>query len=100
MTRACEDDNSKLVEVVTVAQVDDEIRVDNSFVQIWKVKFGHKMPLAMFLLISFPLCATLFSSPVLNILYFPTTLFQPRSRRCNLSTSSLFFGITIPIAKV
>ena len=41
MTLACEDDNSKLVEVVTVAQVDDEIRVDNSLVQIWKVKFGH-----------------------------------------------------------
>ena len=43
MTLACEDDNSKLVEVVTVAQVDDEIRVDNSFVQIWKVKFDHHL---------------------------------------------------------
>ena len=41
MALACEDANSKLVEVVTVAQVDDEIRVDNSFVQIWKVKFDH-----------------------------------------------------------
>ena len=40
---ACEDDNSKLVEVVTVADVDDEKRVDNSLVQIWKVKFGHKV---------------------------------------------------------
>ena len=29
--------------VVTVAQVDDEIRVDNSFVQIWKVKFDHHL---------------------------------------------------------
>ena len=40
MTLASEDDNSKLVEVVTVAHVDDEKRVDNSVVQIWKVKFG------------------------------------------------------------
>ena len=43
MTLACEDDNSKLVEVVTVAHVDDEKRVDNSLVQIWKVKFGLKV---------------------------------------------------------
>ena len=43
VTLAFEDVNSKLVEVVTVAQVDDEIRVDNSLVQIWKVKFGHKV---------------------------------------------------------
>ena len=43
VTLACEDDNSKLVEVVTVAHVDDEKRVDNSLVQIWKVKFGHKV---------------------------------------------------------
>ena len=40
MTLACEVDNLKLVEVVTVAHVDDEKRVDNSLVQIWKVKFG------------------------------------------------------------
>ena len=43
MTLACEDDNSKLVEVVTVVDVDDEKRVDNSLVQIWKVNFGHKV---------------------------------------------------------
>ena len=43
MTLACEDDNSKLVEVVTVIHVDDEKRADNSLVQIWKVKFGHKV---------------------------------------------------------
>ena len=42
MTLACEDGNSKLVEVVTVVEVGDEKRVDNSLVQIWKVKFGHK----------------------------------------------------------
>ena len=40
---ACEDGNSKLVEVVSVVLVDDEKRVDNSLVQMWKVKFGHKV---------------------------------------------------------
>ena len=34
VTLACEDDNSKLVDVVTVAHVDDEKRVDNSLVQV------------------------------------------------------------------
>ena len=43
MTLACEDGNSKLVEVVTGVEVDDEKRVDNSLVQIWKVNFGHKV---------------------------------------------------------
>ena len=43
VTLACEDDNSKLVEVVTVVDVDDEKRVDNSLVQIWKVNFGYKV---------------------------------------------------------
>ena len=43
MTLACEDANSKLVEVVTVAHVDDEKCVDSHLVQIWKVKFGHKV---------------------------------------------------------
>ena len=42
MTLACEDDNSKLVEVVTVVEVDEK-HVDNSLVQIWKVNFGHKV---------------------------------------------------------
>ena len=43
MTLACEDGNSKLVEVVTVVEVDDEKHVANSLVQIWKVNFGHKV---------------------------------------------------------
>ena len=43
MTLVCEDANSELVKVVTVAHVDDEKRVDNSLVQIWKVKFSHKV---------------------------------------------------------
>ena len=37
----CEDGNSKLVEVVTVVDVDDEDRVGNSLLQIWEVRFGH-----------------------------------------------------------
>ena len=36
---ACEDANSKLVEVVTVADVDDERHFDASFMQIWNLKF-------------------------------------------------------------
>ena len=42
MTLAFEDANSKLVEVSTFAGLDAEKRVDNSFVQTWKLKFGHK----------------------------------------------------------
>ena len=41
MTLACEDDNSKLVEIVIVTHVDDEKRVDDSLVQIWKLKYGQ-----------------------------------------------------------
>ena len=43
VTLVCEDGNSKLVEVVTVVEVDDEKRVDNSWVQFWKANFGHKV---------------------------------------------------------
>ena len=42
VTLAFEDANSKLVEVVSVA---DEGRVGNSLLQIWKLKFGHKTEL-------------------------------------------------------
>ena len=42
VTLACEDANSKFVEVVTPADVRDEDRVDNSLLQIWKLRFGHK----------------------------------------------------------
>ena len=31
-----------LLRVVTVADVDDEQRFDNSLLQIWQLKFGHK----------------------------------------------------------
>ena len=43
VTLACEDGNSKFVEVVTVVDVDDEDRVDNSLLQIWKLRNGHKV---------------------------------------------------------
>ena len=43
VTLACEDGNSKLVEVVTVADVDAQKSADNDLVQIWKVKFGLKL---------------------------------------------------------
>ena len=43
MTLACEDGNSKLVEVVTVVEVDDEKHVDNSLVQIWEINFGREV---------------------------------------------------------
>ena len=39
---ACEDANSKLVEVVAVADVDEEKHFDDSFMKFWKLKFGHK----------------------------------------------------------
>ena len=45
MTLACEDANSRLVEVVAVADVDDEYGVGNSWLQIWKLRFGHKAKL-------------------------------------------------------
>ena len=42
VTLACEDANSKPVEVITVADVSDEDRAGNSLLQIWKLRFGHK----------------------------------------------------------
>ena len=43
VTLPCKDANSKLVWVVTVADVDDEDRVGNSLLQIWKLRFGNKV---------------------------------------------------------
>ena len=42
VTLACEDAYSKIVGVVTLADVSDEDRVGNSLLQIWKLRFGHK----------------------------------------------------------
>ena len=44
MTLACEDANSKLVDVVTVVDGD---RVGNSVLQIWKLRFGHEAKLLL-----------------------------------------------------
>ena len=43
MTLACEDANSKLVEVVTVADVDAEDHVGNRLLQIWELTFGPNL---------------------------------------------------------
>ena len=52
MTLACEDANSKLVEVVTVVVVDAEKCVDDSLVQIWTLKYGHKAEFLLLLTFS------------------------------------------------
>ena len=44
VTLACEDANSKL-DVVTVADVDDEDHVGNNLLQVWKLRYGHKAKL-------------------------------------------------------
>ena len=44
VTLRCEDANSKLVEVVTVADVDAENHVGNSLL-IWELTYGHKAKL-------------------------------------------------------
>ena len=45
VTLVCEDAKSKLVDVVTVAYVDDEERVGYSVSQISKLRFGQKAKL-------------------------------------------------------
>ena len=45
MSLACADANSKLVDVVTVTDVDAEDHVDNSLLQIWELMFGSKAKL-------------------------------------------------------
>ena len=42
MTLASKDANSKLVEVVSVADVSDQDLVGNSLLQSWKLRFGQK----------------------------------------------------------
>ena len=46
VTLACEDAYSKLVEVVSVADVDAEDNVGNSLLQIWELMFGPKAKLS------------------------------------------------------
>ena len=42
MTLACEDAYSKLVEVVTVADVDGKDRVGHSLLHTWELRLGNK----------------------------------------------------------
>ena len=45
VTLACEDANSKLVDIDTVANVDDEDCIGNSLLQIWELRIVHKAKL-------------------------------------------------------
>ena len=45
MTLACGDANSKLVEVVSIANVDHEDRVGNSLLHTWELRLGNKAKL-------------------------------------------------------
>ena len=45
LTLACEDANLKLIEVVTVADVDADDNVGNSLLQFWELTFGPKAKL-------------------------------------------------------
>ena len=45
MTLACEDANSKLVNIVSVADVDDEDHVGKSLLQTLELRFGPKAKL-------------------------------------------------------
>ena len=45
VTLACEDGNSKLIEVVTVANIDDEDRVGNSLLHTSELRLGNKAKL-------------------------------------------------------
>ena len=45
MTLACEDANSKLAEVVNVANVDDEDHVGNSLLHTWELRLGNNAKL-------------------------------------------------------
>ena len=47
MALACEDANSKLVEVVNVANVDDEDHVGNSLLHTWELRLGNKAKLVV-----------------------------------------------------
>ena len=50
MTLACKDANPKLIEVVTVADVDADDNVGNSLLQFWELTFGPKAKLLFRLL--------------------------------------------------
>ena len=49
VTLACEDTNSKLVDIVTVAKVDDDDCIGNSLLQIWELMIVYKAKLLFIL---------------------------------------------------
>ena len=61
VTLACEDTNSKLVDIVTVANVDDEDCIGNSLLQIWELRIVHKAKL-FFSNLSSQICNKLLST--------------------------------------
>ena len=81
VTLACEDANSKLVEAVTVADVDAEKRVDDSLVQIWKMKLGQKVK---FLVYGF--------SPFLCVINSCMIIDSPHPCSCLTIISFFFFS--------
>ena len=70
VTLACEDANSKLVEVFTVADVDAKKHVDNSSVHIWKLKFSHKIKILCQNLVPKPCAQSLDKNLKLNQIFF------------------------------
>ena len=48
VTLACEDANSKLVEIVTIANVDHEDRVGNSLLHTWELRLGYNKAKLLF----------------------------------------------------
>ena len=93
MTLACEDAYSKLVEVVTVADVSDVDRVGNSLLQIGKPRFGYGfwvMGYGLWILIGFTFGYGV--STALRTVLWPT----PFLTRPKASRSGWLFQSTIP----
>ena len=89
MTLACEDAYSKLVEVVTVAEVSDEDHVGNNLLQIWKLRYGCKGKLLFKLLTKH--CAQSLDK---NLILSPNFSFQI----CTKLSSTLFSASTTATA--
>ena len=47
VTLACEDANSKLVNAISLADVDAEKRIDDRLTESWKLKFGQDIRLEL-----------------------------------------------------
>ena len=87
MTLACEDAYSKLVEVVTVAEVSDEDRYGNSLLQIWKLRFSHKALTSSVVKQHYLAAVSMTQTPRKHF------CFAPRSVEIQSSSSSAFSSI-------